>query len=166
MNTQTAKDKLTEATRDVTEATRNVDDAREAVSLGEASARHTYKAQRALDRALEREAQARADLKVAERREQAEAEAAKAEADRIRRELNKILRQRANTEAEKYREFLEATRAALSGYQQRLAGFEDQLGYRSLVTPARFESFALMDSALADQLAHFTRPTGTQEANQ
>lgn len=163
MNVSQAQDKFTEATRAVAEATQNVDDAREAVSLGEGSARDTYKAQRLLDRALEREAQSKSDLSVATRREAAEAAANKAEADRIRRELDKIIRQKATGEAAKYAEFLQATRATLAGYQQRLAGFESQLGYRTVVYPSRFESFGFLDAAIADQLARFTRPTGTQE---
>jgi adenylyl- and sulfurtransferase ThiI len=164
MNSTQARERLADLSGEVAQASEEVTATREAVSAGEAIEKDVAKAQRALVKAQDRAEQARTDLRVTERREQAEAEATSREVARIKRELDAIARSKAAIEAEEYRKFLESVKATATTFNDRIGQYEQTLGYRSLIVPGRFTSYGLLFSALNDQLRHFTKPTNHGEA--
>lgn len=155
MNSTQAKQRLEDYTAEVAQASAEVDDTRDALAEGEASPGDVTKAQRALAKAQERQENARAALRVAERREAVEKAHIQAESDRIGRELKAIAQQKAAKEIEAYRAFLLATAADAEGYNQRLTAYEHRLGYGSMNVPGRFKSFGLLGRAIQDQVFRF-----------
>ena len=165
MNVSQAKDSLRDATAAVTQANQDLADCREAISFGEATERDSYKAVRQVDRAREKEAQARSDLVVATRLEEAEAARQQAEAERIRRALDKITAEKRDLELSRWLEFLQATRVAAEGYDHRLQGFSVQL--RELGAgphPSRWSSWRALLDAIDDQARHVPPTRATKEA--
>lgn len=164
MNVSQAKDKLQEATNAVALANQNLTDAREAVSYGEATERDTFKAARQVDRAQAKEAQARADLTVATRLEEAETARQKAEAARIAGELRRIAEGHRDAERTRYRSWLTETRTQAQEFDQRLKGFSVQL--RELGAgqyPSRWPSWRSLILSIDDQLGHTPAPRAIRE---
>lgn len=165
MNVSQAKDRMRDATAAVAQASQDLEDTREAVSFKEATERDVTKASRQLQRAQDREAQAKTDLSVATRAEAAEQADRDRESARIKAALAAINRQKAAAESEKYRLWLLGVRSDLDAFNRELARLEQAIGYRSIPYPSRFGSFTILNSAVTDQLFHFTKPVnyGTQE---
>ncbi len=160
MNATQAKQRLADLTAEVAQARVEVTEAREAVSVGEATQKDVTKVLRTLERLQEREEQARTDLRVTERREQAEAATAAREADRIRRELDAITRAKRDAELDRFRSWLEAIQVQGGEFDAHLKGFAEQL--RELGThqfPSTWTSWQFLGRFVSDQLFRITRPT-------
>ncbi len=150
-----ARVKLADLTDEVTQASAEVDDTRDALAEGEASPGDVTKAQRALAKAQERQENARAALRVAERREAVERAHIQAESERIGRELRAIALAKRAAELLKWRAFLEATLDQATEFDARLRGLRDQIkDLDAGQFPSRWSSWPLLESFANDQLKH------------
>lgn len=156
MNGNQARSAVEVAERSVQRASAAIDELRELVAAGEPGANSELaKAQKRLAREIEKRENARAAVRFWERTEAQEAEAAKAEAERVQTALRAIYHAKATEAAAKYAAWLTATKAELAKQNRVLVDLEGLIGYRSIIYPARFESFGLLGRCLDDQLAHF-----------
>jgi hypothetical protein len=164
MNVSTANSELASAMARAQEASAAVDQAREDAAEDPRHSGAVVKASRRLSAAIEKTENARAALRVATRREEAEAAAAAKEADRVRGELRKLTIQRRAAAQSKYRGFLETTRADLQEHDRILKGLSQDLREFDIgAYPSRWTSYTLMHQAIQDQLKRLPPVPATKE---
>ena len=98
---------------------------------------------------------AKATVRVCERREAVEQAHIQAESDRIKRELHTIALGKRDAELLKWRALLEATLDQATEFDARLRGLRDQL--REIDPgqfPSRWSSWPLLATFVNDQLKH------------
>jgi phage protein D len=160
-----AKERLAAATSTVALARTEVADAREAVSVGEATQKDVARATKALQRAQDREEQARVDLAVVTRREAQEAAIAADEADRVQRELRMVYEARRAAELQRWREFLLSVKATARGFDQRLRVLSNDLREQGAAPiPSRWSSWIPLFEMLDHQLQHLPLERTNKEA--
>ena len=150
-----ARQKLEDLTSAVALARAEVEEAREAVAESEATQADVSRSLKALAKVEDRQEQARAEVRVCERREAAARATAAAENARVGEAVRRISLAKRDAELIRWRAFLLATLEQATEFDARLRGLSGNL--RELGAgqfPSRWASWPALLQSIDDQLKH------------